>query len=304
MSTSLRSRRSVWPQFLIAAALMAPPLVIFWAWNRFADAQKAKNVIGAWMISTTVQEHLWNFGTWGQLFSLGTAVALLSACLDSVGSIVVPAAIVVIVILYYREFDRETLGLRNAAFTAFLLPFAVFTNLYFQHNYYVTENAVFLIFAVSVVIGRLYTKARYTAAWGLLVVTVLSQLLRFYGFFAKDIANPYYRELLPLAQSVKTNTAPDSVILIYGQEWSPVIPYYSERRAVMEPEWIPLPDMVASLRRVPTPVGGHPVEAIVHCRSPWDNQIEYARMFAAFDIAFRKQHMGGCDVYFTGSAPK
>jgi hypothetical protein len=73
------------------------------------------------------------------------------------------------------------------------------------------------------------------------VLIVLSQLLRLYGFFARDIANPYYRELLPLAQSVKSHTDPDGVVVIYGQKGSPVVPYYSERRALMEPEWIPLP---------------------------------------------------------------
>ena len=304
----LRSHPPQWRSIFTAAMIMIPPPAIFWIWNCFADAQKANNPVAATpaasMISTTVQAHLWNFGNWGEVFSKQMALALVDACNDTLGNATVLAAAAVLMILYHLEFDRETRALRNTALAAFCLPFLAFTNLYIHHNYYFTENAIFLIFAITVMIGRLYSVGRWPAASSLLLLTVVFQLLRFYGFFAKDITKPYYYELLPIAERIKSNTSPDSVVVIYGQEWSPIIPYYSERRALMQPEWVPLPAVIAGLHKVLTPVGGHPVEAIVRCQSPRDRQLEYTRMFTAFDASFRKQHIGGCDVYFTRAAAR
>ncbi len=299
LAVRLRSRQPVWPELFAGGVILTTPPAIFWTWNRFADAQRAKNPIAASMISTTVRSHLWNFGTWDQLFSRQLVAAVGYACDDSLGSVAVLMVAAVLVVFYYSEFTRQTLALSSIAIAAFLLPFVTFTNLHINHNYYFSENAIFLIFAVAVLIGRLYSTGKWPAAWALLVVIVLSQLLRLYGFFARDIASPYYRELLPVAQSVRSHTDPDGVVVIYGQEWSPVIPYYSERRALMEPEWIPLPEVIAGLHKVLKPVDGHPVEAIVRCRSPRDSHAEYARLFTIFDAIFRKQHIGGCDIYFT-----
>lgn len=301
LATSSYSRQPVWPRIFAGAAILTPPPLIFWIWNRFADAQKAKNPIAASMISTTVRAHLWNFGTWGQLFSRQLVVALGYACSDSLGTIAALLAAGFFVIWYHSSFDRRTLTLLSTAIAAFLCPFLTFTNLYINHNYYFTENAIFLIFAMAVVIGRLCWTGKRPTAWALLFLILISQFLRFYGFFARDIANPYYRELLPVAQSVKSNTDPESVVVVFGQEWSPVIPYYSERRAVMVPEWVPLPEVIAGLHSALRPVDGHPVEAIVRCRSPRDSHVDYAKVFTSFDAIFRKQRVGGCDVYFIRS---
>jgi hypothetical protein len=288
---------------LAGFALLLPPPIVFWTWNRFADAQKAKNAIAdspaASMVSATLHAHLWNLGTWGQLFSKQLVFALVDACNDSLGNIVVPLIAALIVFVFYRDFDRETRLLYSIAFAAFCFPLLLFTNLYIQHNYYFTENAIFLIFAIAVIISRLFSTGRRALAWGLLLLTLLFQLIHFREFFAKDIANPYYNELLPIADTIRLHTDPDGVVVIYGQEWSPVIPYYSERRALMEPGWIPQRDIVTGLHKILTPIDGHRVEAIVRCRSALDNQTQYAQKFAAFDVSFRKEHVGGCDVYFT-----
>jgi hypothetical protein len=40
---------------------------------------------------------------------------------------------------------------------------------------------------------------------------------------------------MELARQIKGLTKPDDVLLILGFDWSPVIPYYCERRALMVP---------------------------------------------------------------------
>jgi hypothetical protein len=295
----LRSRQPVLGAIVSAIAIMLPPPLIFWIWDRWADAQKAKCAICGPLISTSAEMRSFNFGTWAQFFSRDMVMTVVHDCRDALGGIAVIVTLLAFIILYHRKFDRRTGTLCAIAIAAFFLPLLVFTNLYIVHNYYYTENAVFLICAVALIIAGLFSVRQWVAAWSLLLLVVVSQLLWFYAYFARDIAHPLFRNQLEIAASIKSSTSPDGVAVIYGLEWSPIIPYYGERRALMQPEWIPMADVISRLHRVLSPVSGYPVEVIVRCPSPRDRNPEYVNMFRTFDTTFRKQNIGGCDVYFT-----
>jgi hypothetical protein len=103
---------------------------------------------------------------------------------------------------------------------------------------------------------------------------------------------------MAIAETVRAHTSPGSVVIIYGREWSPVIPYYAERRALMEPSFVPRADVIARLRRNLSPVGGYPVGAVVRCPSPMDQDPELGREFSGLDKTLAKQRVGPCEVYF------
>lgn len=292
-------------RFVVGAAVtMAPPPIIFWFWNCFADAQKFQNPIGKLMISTNAMMLAWNFGTWGQLFSREFLVTLLRACTDTLGvfSLII-LVLIGLVGAYNRIFDRRLCTIVVALLFGFLLPFVVFTNLHIVHNYYDTANAVFLIGVVAAIIGRLFSVECYRAAWVCLVFVLASQLLWFRVHFMPDIRHPQGEWQIAIAQAVKSHTGPGGVVIIYGQNWSPVVPYYAERRALMEPDFVPRADVIARLRHALSPVGGYPVEAIVRCPSRIGRDPEFVRNFSNFDATLVKEHIGPCDVYFAGRKP-
>jgi hypothetical protein len=282
----------------LSAAVMLPPPIIFSVWTRFADAEKAKSPLSLTQISTNPHTRAFIFGSWSQLFSGRMLTTVGGDIRDTLGGALVPAILLVFLLLFRRHFNRLAVGLMAAAVAAFLFPFVIFTNLYIVHNYYYAENAVFLLCAVAIVIGTFFSQRQWVAGWGTLILVIGSQLLWFYGYFVRDITHPLYQRLLAIAISVKANTDPDGVVIIYGQEWSPVIPYYSERRALMEPGWMPMADAITRLHQVDSPIGGYPVEALVRCPSPRDGYPEYRKLFRSFDARLRKERIGGCDVYF------
>jgi hypothetical protein len=56
----------------------------------------------------------------------------------------------------------------------------------------------------------------------------------------------YYRiqknnasQLDNVAYTIKQMIRPEEIILVFGGEWSSELPYYSERRALMWPPWVP-----------------------------------------------------------------
>jgi len=205
--------------------------------------------------------------------------------------------LLVLVIIFHRVLDKRSTAAILCALAGFFLPFVMFTNLHIIHNYYDAANAIFLIGAVTVVIDRCFSTGHYRIAWCCLLLTVVSQLSWFRLHFLPDILHPPNRWLLTIAQVVERNTSPDDVVVIYGQEWSPVIPYYAQRRALMEPTFVPGAEVDAGLPHLMAPQGGYPVEAIVRCPSSMDKDAEFVRYFETLDATLARLHLGACDVY-------
>ena len=301
-----RRQEALLKPILTAGLILGIPLMLFEIWKRFADAQKSKNPIADYLVSTLPAAHRWYLGTWTQLFSIAMLETLLRAATDTLGILAVPILIASVALsIYYKVVDRRTAIILPAATGAFLLPFILFTNVHILHNYYATANAIFLIAIPAILITRLFSTGHRQAGWNLLALTVASQLVWFALSCVRDIRNPLDRPLLAIAQSVNANTDPDGVVVIYGQDWSSVIPYYAERRALMEPDsvvsMVPKETTIEWARRMLAPQGGHPVEAVIRCKSQMDQWPEFDRIFSDFDTRFTKQRIAGCDVYFVGS---
>ncbi|MGA9721538.1 MAG: hypothetical protein WBQ86_03705 [Candidatus Binatus sp.] len=303
----LRRHESLLRPILTGGGIIAIPLTLFGIWNRFADAQRLKNPImnpiTSHSVTGSVSAHQLYLGTWAQRFSLNLLLTLVRAATDTLGVLAVPIVIASVPLaISYRVIDRPTRIILLGALGAFLLPFVLFTNAHIVHNYYDTENAIFLICAFAMLVSRLFSTGHRQAGWNLLALTVASQLLWFGFFFLHDIRDPLDRPLLSIAQAVNERTDPDSVVVIYGQAFSSVIPYYAQRRALMEPDWIPYEGTLERARRMLAPQGGHRVEAVVRCKSRMDQFREFDKIFADLDARVQKLQLAGCDVYFVGSA--
>jgi hypothetical protein len=300
----LRLHAALLRPILAGGAIMGTPMILFELWTRFADAQKRQNPIAIHMVSTSPATHRWYLGTWGQVFSVAMLHTLLRALTDSLGVLGLPILIVSVpLVISLTIIDRRNGIVLLGTLVAFLAPFVLFANAHIVHNYYDTENAIFLICAMAVVVSRLFSTGHRQAGWNLLAVTVASQLFWFGLFFVRDIRDPLDRPMLAIAQAINAKTDPEGVVVIYGQDWSSVIPYYARRRALMAPDSVPDEEKLDRARFMLAPQGGHPVEAIVRCKSPLDRFAEFDRIFADLDTRVSKQTIAGCDVYFIGNGP-
>lgn len=297
-----RRQESLLRPILIGGAITLLPFTLFEIWTRFADSQKRKNPIAIHMVSTLPSTRRWYLGTWGQVFSVDMLETLLRAATDTLGVLALPILIASAALaLSYKIVDRRNGIIFFGALGGFLLPFVLFANSHIVHNYYDTENAIFLICAISIVVSRLFSTGHRQGGYNLLALIVASQLVWFGLFFVRDIRHPLDRPLLAIAQAIDEKTDPEGVVVIYGQEWSSVIPYYARRRALMAPITVPDDETLERAHRMLAPEGGHPVEAVVRCKSELDRFPEFDRIFADLDTHVSKQRIAGCDVYFVGN---
>jgi len=215
-------RDAVW----MFAAVVVPFAATLW-WMRFSDAVKLLNPNAQFIRSgeslsftlgapaTRLSAELWAMK--GRFIATQlTWLPMLVAC----------AALAVAVA---RPRFRE-LVLCLGVFAAALVAFPI---LYAYHEYYYLANTVMLMLALGLVLVALAESASPRWMLALAVLTVLAG--QAYAYF--DRYYPTQQGISAggdgLTQALHALTGPDDVIVVTGQDWNSMTPYYAQRRALM-----------------------------------------------------------------------
>jgi hypothetical protein len=128
----------------------------------------------------------------------------------------------------------------------FLVGFAagplIFTNLYFEHNYYWVANGAWLVLALGVALAAI-SEFRPKEVWPRYTATALSAVLCISGFAA------WHSKFLPILQNlpdrekltetwigpIQKLVPPERSLLILGNDWNPVALYYAGRKGLAFP---------------------------------------------------------------------
>lgn len=238
------------------------PLILALGWTFYADQVKAMNEFGASLTST--QLTTWNFGSLSQRLNGGLWYnALVHRTFPHTLGYLWPMSIALLCVGLVR---KPFLGL--AAAVGFLSLFLLFTNLVFVHDYYPYATAVFLVIGVAIGLDGLKNAKLRLAGLFLMGILAANQVAYFkHKYFS---INDFYRSNaspeLGAAQIVKTHTAPGSSILVFGEDWSSILQYLSERKGLAVPNWAPQ-DLFNRLLSTPQAfLGDSPLGAIVICR--------------------------------------
>jgi hypothetical protein len=221
------ARPTTLPRRAWTAALVFVPLAAAFLWTRHADAIKAASPPTAFLTSARLQE--WNFGTLDQRLDPDAWLVVLKRLPSVVGLLGI--FLVVAAFATWRSPQRRFwIGMWLAA----IGPFLVFTNLYFQHDYYLA--AVSPAFAALIGLGvgfALTPLARRPLA---LVSASLVLLLLVYG--SLELGRGYWLrihgadddpQVLPLARELESLTRAGDLVAYSGLAWSPAVPYYADR---------------------------------------------------------------------------
>jgi hypothetical protein len=234
-----RSEEEQW--FRIGAAAFLTGLLPFAmtsVWTRFADSVKAQNPLGVSLTSKALES--FTLGSIGQRLQPRWYHLMESRLHLQVGYTVAAALIVgvfagiLIAGGHERRFRRWTM-VAVACAALWAGTTMLFFNLHAVHDYYGYATAVFLVVGIGALLAPLF-ELPGRKAW--LGVTLLAVELA-------ACAASYMREYHPLqahnspgrpdtAALIDQTTSAQSVILITGLDWSPELPYQSQRRAIME----------------------------------------------------------------------
>ena len=250
-SRGLPNRRNfLW---LAAAGIVAVlPIVPGKLWLNRGDAMKSENPFARdLIISTSKGQTAWNFGSWEQKTSpevwmhIGRHIRdQLLVPVPILGHWILPLILVAGAAASPRRIPLILIFL--AGFAAGPL---IFTNLYFEHNYYWVANGVWLLLALGVALAGIAECPK--AGWPLPLAAALCAAVCIAGFAS------WHQKFLPILQKLPSREAlaevwikpiqeivpPERTILILGNDWNPNSLYYAERKGIAFPtaDWIPLP---------------------------------------------------------------
>ncbi len=208
-----------------ALTVAIPFLASVW-WVRYSDGIKQLSVAGNFLISERLSGY--NFGTgvrfspdlwqqhWQVLFHELTSVPVLAGC-------------AVLALVFARRW-WALIGLLVVMFFAVQLVFPI---LYAWHEYYYVASAFTLMLAFGLTLcGVFESRLPRVAAWALVLVIYGLQAGGFVVHFypaQKQISNGGSN----LTLALRSVMAPDEVMVIVGDDWSSMTPYFAQRRAYM-----------------------------------------------------------------------
>ena len=209
-----------------AACVVGPFIATCW-WIQLADAIKALNASGAQLVSSAMSGY--HFGTWQARASSEPWLAhwnTIRTNLAPMASLVIFAGVAVI----YGGRWRSWILVATLVFLAGPLTFPV---LYSWHEYYFVANGIFLMLAVGLALSAmLESSARRWVAWTAILAVHTTQVWGYFHYLYPTQRSPHQGGS-GLTRLLRDVTDPQDVLLIAGNDWSSVIPFYAERRALM-----------------------------------------------------------------------
>jgi hypothetical protein len=279
---------------LTFAAIGCVPLVVGTVWVWYSDVVKSANPIGTHLTSSALMT--WNFGTLAQRLDGSKWLdAMVPRTLPQTLGNLWPVTLLTIL----AGLERRQVSLWIAAsLLGFVTPFLLFTNLYFIHSYYPYASALFLPVAAGIALDRIFSARWRPVGLALLVVLAGSQLHFFQRNYAHYLfSNPAADNTYMASQIVKTSTPADSSILVFGTDWSSIVPYLSERKGLAMANWIPDPLYGQVLADPQHFLGDRQLGAVVVCDAGLPKDPKRA---AALDAFFAGRTLlgkaGGCRV--------
>jgi len=198
-------------------------------WIAVTDPIKAAHA-SAWIFtSKNLSQGNWGLLNFAARFSVKTWGILLERWREAVMSPWVVGAYLVAGLAAFREIRWRSLGTAAVFFLAQLLfPFA-----YAYQDYYFYACAVFLLAGLGIIfLGLLDSRTPRILCVLLIAVPFIAQLLTYWNGYRVQqmlVSNGGFN----YTEALKELCPENSVIIVAGADWAAMVPYYSQRKALM-----------------------------------------------------------------------
>ncbi len=215
---------------LLAALLLAVPLLAETAWARFVDSVVARNPLAAsFLLSSKL--HTWVFGTLADRVQPDLWDTVSTRMLPEILGMTALFFCILVLLPLAQCYGRHAalcVGL-------FFVDILIFPGLHQIHPYYQTANAIFLVAAAGFVVCGLMrgVESHRIGGYAFFVVLIASCLYHYYNSYFPAQQNEN-TALMVVAREVQRHAKPDQLIIVKGHDWNSEIPFYSHRRAIMD----------------------------------------------------------------------
>lgn len=212
-----------------AAAAAALPVAAGWAWVRYADAIKALSP-GARGLRSSSLSHL----TFGRI-SDRVDPSKISQIFENWNTAVSPIWLCASIIATALVVNRRHGWAIALGVGATIAGPAAFIWLYATHDYYFYGTACGVLVAVGLAIVALEAQPRWRTVGAVAFLILCGSQLASYARHYAALQTVPSNGGSNLTDVIRDVTPREGVMIIAGDDWAPVTPYYSRRRALMIP---------------------------------------------------------------------
>jgi hypothetical protein len=227
--------RQSWRRVLVGAAVaVAPGLALAAVWTVYADHVKAGNPSTEFLTSSALRD--WNFGTTEQRLDITSYATIMERITDEIAgpyALTLFAGLAAVALALTRTDRIRGLAWVGAVVVAPLL----FFNLYVRHSYYLCAVVPAIAVLAALGLDGLARIARDRAHQA--VVAAIATLFVLVNSAVSPLGRKDLQEWRTeppppaAANMLAAHTEPDSKIILVRCDWSPVLPYFAHRDAVM-----------------------------------------------------------------------
>jgi hypothetical protein len=261
-------------KLMILSSVTLIPLAAYLIWGGYSDSVKALNPFANGFI-TSKDLFEWTFGTIAQRLSPETWARIIgnAGVLIPIFGNFTTFLVSMLLIFLNRKRVAEILFF----FSLFVAGPLIFTNLYYVHDYYFYANSLFIsiMFGLMVIAFMENRSIRYGAIVSMILFYIFS--MNSYKSYESDFYMKQVRDHnaeTALCKIIKMDINEKDIIMIYGSDWDSTIPYYAERKALMDRWELPLSD--PKLGKALDNLGGRKkIKAMVIGGYAWDYKDTY-----------------------------
>lgn len=282
---------------LLAGVAVVLSLVALLLWVAYSDNLKLQTPLGD--VLTAAKTAPFEYGTLQQRLDMTSWREIIfgRSVLEILGSgwILLAAACVLVFNAAFRAVGFLLL-------VCYLIPFLTFTNLHYVHSYYQFANFVFLTSAVGLAIALLAKqgpKGVVAASLFSVAVAATSWHALTVHFVPTIIQDQSRGRTISLARFVRAHTGQNQTLLIFGLDWSPEVPYYATRKALLVPDWAPR-EKLNSLLDQEKAFGKQELGALIVCPNgvSMGGDPAYQAIIKKYSYSRENQMVSDCQVYF------
>jgi len=282
-------------KLIVALVLGVISIIVIYSWIQFTDYVKEANEIGQRLTSSNLSG--WNYGKISQRISEKFWIdTIFNRHLLKVGIPYISIGILLWAMCSVK--DRHMSNFFILLLLLFIGPMLIFTNLHIVHNYYQVSNVIYIIIAFGIstfIFVNNFFKKLY------LIVPILSVVLasNFYIYYngigkkKNSIFDSSTSKIIAISEFIKSNTDNNSAILIYGNDWSSTLAFYSQRKSLTVPNWGNLP--LDSLNHTEKYINPDLIKSIVNCPNKEKDELNKLIVKRFEVVSHTKIHK--CDVY-------
>lgn len=223
--------KATWPAVRRLAVVTLPILAVAEWWIWMADRIKEQNPLAHFLLSRNLIA--FNFGPFGQRFSGEFWERLFFHWTHGI----MPWWGLLALLAGWLLVAKRWRLLVVAALAGFLAVQLVFANLYFIHDYYHYANSSFLALAAGLIVCGLWAASGWRRWLGVaLLPALLAGQAHAYWSYFYVLQTRLVLGDTGLTQAIRDLTEPGDVLVVQGDDWNAMIPFYVQRRALMIPD--------------------------------------------------------------------